>query len=233
MKRDDDVDTSPSARRREREREEMRDRLLRTARSIAAEQGWSAVTIRRIADRIEYTSPVIYHYFSSKDALVAEVMCAGFREIADRIADAAQGSADTRLIAVGAAFWDFAFAAPELYQAMNGQAGVSFAADDMPEEVEHSFRIFLGVLESIAAERGSRLADPVGAVNTVWAYLHGFVSLTMSGRAVGDVEQGKQLMLASLAPLFDAQLRPAAASARTSRAGARRRAAAAEVIRER
>ncbi len=185
----------------------MRTLLLDTARSIAAEQGWPAVTIRRIADRIEYTSPVIYQYFSGKDALVSELVCVGFREIADQIAETMSEPVERRLTAVASAFWDFAFAAPELYQAMNGQAGVSFDSEEVPKEVERGFTIFHSVLESIAAERGSRLRDPAGAVNTLWAYLHGFVSLTMSGRVPGGQEQGKQLMTASLEALFVAQLR--------------------------
>jgi AcrR family transcriptional regulator len=198
---------SPSGRRREREREQMRALLLDTARSIAAEQGWQAVTIRRIADRIEYTSPVIYQYFSGKDALVAEVMCVGFRDIADRITATMAEPVERRLTASASAFWAFAFAAPELYQAMSGQAGVSFDGDEMPPEVQQGFAAFYSVLESVAAARGAQLSDPSAAVHTIWAYLHGFVSLTMSGRVVGGVEAGERFMLASLEPLFAAQLR--------------------------
>ncbi|MEV6070930.1 TetR/AcrR family transcriptional regulator [Nocardia sp. NPDC052001] len=199
--------SSPSGRRREREREYMRNLLLDTARSIAAEQGWQAVTIRRIADRIEYTSPVIYQYFSGKDALVSEVMCVGFRDIADRIEATMSEPVERRLTAVGSAFWNFAFAAPELYQAMNGQAGVSFDGAEMPPEVERGFMVFHAVLQSIADDQGRQLRDPAAAVHTMWAYLHGFVSLTMSGRVAGGAGQGEKFMLASLGPLFDAQLR--------------------------
>ncbi|MRH93390.1 TetR family transcriptional regulator [Nocardia sp. SYP-A9097] len=197
---------SPSSRRREREREQMRNLLLDTARGIAAEQGWQAVTIRRIADRIEYTSPVIYQYFSGKDALVSEVMCVGYRDLTERIEATMSEPADHRLAALATAFWRFAFAAPELYQAMNGQAGVSFTGPEMPPEVIRGFTVFHNALESIAAEQGRHLRDPAAAVHTMWAYLHGFVSLTMSGRVAGGAEQGEHYMLASLQSLFNAQL---------------------------
>ncbi|WP_330182075.1 TetR/AcrR family transcriptional regulator [Nocardia sp. NBC_01503] len=206
VRRDTGGASSPSGRRREREREQMRNLLLDTARGIAAEQGWQAVTIRRIADRIEYTSPVIYQYFSGKDALVSEVMCIGFRDITDRIEATMAEPVDSRLAALATAFWSFAFGAPELYQAMNGQAGVSFDGADMPPEVSRGFMVFHAVLESIAAEQGRRLRDPAAAVHTMWAYLHGFVALAMSGRVAGGAEQGERYMLASLQPLFDAQL---------------------------
>src|SRR5882724_4812614 len=77
--------TSVSQRRRERERTEMRTRLLAAAREIATEEGWQAVTIRRIADRLEYTSPILYQHFSGKDALLWELVREGFRELTERL----------------------------------------------------------------------------------------------------------------------------------------------------
>ncbi|MBA2681491.1 MAG: TetR family transcriptional regulator, partial [Ktedonobacteraceae bacterium] len=44
-----------SEERRQREQQELSRRILATAREIAREEGWSAVTLRKIADRIEYT----------------------------------------------------------------------------------------------------------------------------------------------------------------------------------
>jgi hypothetical protein len=46
--------------------------------------------------------------------------------------------------------------------------------------------------------------DPEGAVDTLWAYLHGFVSLTMAGRIVGGKDKGRALMLRGLPGLIDA-----------------------------
>src|SRR5215831_17182373 len=56
--------------RRDRERTEMRQAILHAASEIAAQEGWHAVTIRRVAERIEYSPPTIYEYFESKEALL-------------------------------------------------------------------------------------------------------------------------------------------------------------------
>jgi Bacterial regulatory proteins, tetR family len=45
---------------RERERQEIRQRILSAAREIAAEEGWQAVTTRKVAERIEYSQSTIY-----------------------------------------------------------------------------------------------------------------------------------------------------------------------------
>src|SRR5947207_213266 len=113
---------NPSQRRRQRERLLMRARLLEAAREIAAAEGWQAVTIRKIADRLEYASPVLYQYFPGKDALLLALMSEGFRTITERLREVVRQYADDQdllLENIAIAYWDFAFTAPELYQAMN------------------------------------------------------------------------------------------------------------------
>src|SRR4051812_31773071 len=105
---------SASQKRRERERREMRVRLLEAARVIASEEGWNAVTIRRIAGRLEYSAPILYQHFASKEELLVELMMVGFAELAERLCLAAEGLTDGRLVAMAEAYWAFAFSSPEL-----------------------------------------------------------------------------------------------------------------------
>ena len=59
--------------RRDREREEIRTRILDAARELFATEGYEAVTMRRIADRIEYSATAIYFHFRDKEALLQEL----------------------------------------------------------------------------------------------------------------------------------------------------------------
>ena len=185
----------------------MRARLLEAARAIAAEVGWNAVTIRRIADKLEYTAPILYQHFSSKEALLVELMMVGFAELTDQLGEAARAPAEDRLAAMAEAYWAFAFTSPELYQAMNGMDGVPFGTADTPQEAKDAFRMFRAALQGIAEARGAELVDPVGAADTIWAFLHGCVSLAMAGRIAGGTERSRTLMQNALEPLFTAQLR--------------------------
>jgi AcrR family transcriptional regulator len=56
--------------RREREREEIRTRILDAARELFASEGYEHVTMRRIAEAIEYSPTTIYNHFEDKDDLV-------------------------------------------------------------------------------------------------------------------------------------------------------------------
>ncbi len=56
--------------RRERERVEIRQKILDAARELFATEGYERVTMRRIAEAIEYSPTTIYHHFEDKDDLV-------------------------------------------------------------------------------------------------------------------------------------------------------------------
>lgn len=204
------AEPSASSKRRERERQQMRARLLDAARAIAAEQGWNAVTIRGIADRLEYSAPILYQHFSGKEELLVELMMLGFTELAGQLDTAAKTVPPNRLTALAEAYWEFAFAAPELYQAMNGMDGVPFGTAETPRAAKDAFATLRNALQSIAQARGAELADPSGAADMIWAFLHGCVSLAMAGRIAGGAERAKPLMLDAVEPLFAAQLRSSA-----------------------
>ncbi|HEY8369587.1 MAG TPA: helix-turn-helix domain-containing protein, partial [Thermodesulfobacteriota bacterium] len=56
--------------RRERERAATRAKILDAARELFVSEGYDAVTMRRIADRIEYTAAALYRHFPDKRALL-------------------------------------------------------------------------------------------------------------------------------------------------------------------
>jgi len=68
--------------RRERELAERRQVIVTAARELAEAEGWESVTTRRLADRIEYSQPVLYSHFEGKDAIVTAVALEGYGELA-------------------------------------------------------------------------------------------------------------------------------------------------------
>jgi AcrR family transcriptional regulator len=197
---------NPSRLRRERERAQMRDRLLAAAREIATVEGWQAVTIRRLADRLEYASPILYQHFAGKEALLVALAGDGFAQVTEALRVAVAEPPDRLLTAVAMAYWDFAFAAPELYRVMHGLDGVPFGTAETPAPARDAFELCREALHRLAAARGRTLADADGAVDTIWAYLHGFVSLAMSRRIAGPPERARDLMLRGLPAVFASTL---------------------------
>jgi len=83
-------------------------------------KGWQAVSIRKIADAIDYSAPIVYEYFDSKDVLLNEIRVEGFRFLRheyDRIMKLYRDP-EKRLFEISLIQWRFAFEQPETYQVM-------------------------------------------------------------------------------------------------------------------
>src|SRR5258706_2571047 len=119
--------------RRERERQELRSQILDAARELFATEGYDAVTMRKIADKIEYSPTAIYQHFADKDALVAELCRHDFRSFAAHFAQAAATEDPVlRLRETGRAYFAFAVEFPQHYRVMFMAARPSVS----PEEGE-------------------------------------------------------------------------------------------------
>jgi AcrR family transcriptional regulator len=69
--------------RQERDREAVRRAILDAARELFVAEGFQNVSIRKIAERIEYSPAAIYGYFASKDDIFFALAEEGFRLLGD------------------------------------------------------------------------------------------------------------------------------------------------------
>jgi AcrR family transcriptional regulator len=70
--------------RQDRERETVRRAILDAARDLFVSEGYTQVSIRKIAERIEYSPAAIYGYFESKDDIFFALAEEGFRSLFSR-----------------------------------------------------------------------------------------------------------------------------------------------------
>lgn len=170
--------------RREREREEIRTRILDAARELFANEGVESVTMRRIADKIEYSPTAIYFHFRDKESLLAELceydfqaFARGFNviaEIPDPIA---------RLRAAGEAYVAFGLNHPSHYRLMfmtPKSAEGNLEHKGNPEEDAYAF---LKVIVAELMQQG-RFRDGITDIDlasqVIWAAVHGVVSLEIA-----------------------------------------------------
>jgi AcrR family transcriptional regulator len=187
--------------RKERERADRERLILATARELAEDQGWDAVTTRRLAERIEYSQPVLYSHFRGKREIIGAVALQGAAELATALR-AAASSADgprARVTALARTYLDFAAGSPAVYDAMfQLDGGLPFAQADTPEPLKDAFAALLENLGEVAGEG----VDPSLFTELFWAALHGLATLTRSGRLpVEDTERRTELLVDRLAQL--------------------------------
>jgi AcrR family transcriptional regulator len=182
-----------SQERRARERQQRRQVILDAARELAEAEGWESVTTRRLADRIEYSQPVLYSHFEGKDAIVSAVALEGFSELSAKLRDARTraGSPNAELRAVAYAYTDFARANPALYEAM-----FALTVDlRFPDSGAHSplHAAFVEVRDALAPVAGDR--DLETFTEITWSALHGHVTLSRAGRLRADYQDQRLEMI--------------------------------------
>jgi AcrR family transcriptional regulator len=167
--------------RRQRQKEEVRGLILEAAWKIAREEGWQALSIRRIADAIEYSIPVIYAHFANKEAILSEFTRQGFTMLAERLNETKATQADARqqLETMAQTYWDFAFQQKEYYQLMFGLGIPACEAVRNSPELQQLSAIMIDSIGKAVADGPYPNADAFLKFHTYWSILHGIVSIQM------------------------------------------------------
>ncbi|MFJ4716023.1 TetR/AcrR family transcriptional regulator [Streptomyces sp. NPDC088785] len=179
--------------RKERERAGRERLIVATARELAEQQGWDAVTTRRLAERIEYSQPVLYSHFRGKREIIGAVALEGATELAATLRAATTATADSpgRVTALARAYLDFAERNPAVYDAIfQLDGGLAFADEATPEPLKDAFA---ALLECLAPVTGDGV-EPGLFTETFWAALHGLATLTRAGR-LPPAETGRRVAL--------------------------------------
>ena len=169
---------------RRRRHELTRERILAAATEIAREEGWPAVTMRRIADRIDYSHPALYAYFATKEDLLVALLREGlalYRGAMQAAADT-PASLEERALALNAVLWEFPWRHPELYQVMHGLGGVAFVNADTRAEERATVEPAASVVAELLARHGRDPGEAARLCTLHWCLIHGLVTLTMAGR---------------------------------------------------
>ncbi|MDM8008733.1 MAG: TetR/AcrR family transcriptional regulator [Phycisphaerae bacterium] len=179
--------------RRERAKDATRQKILDAARELFASEGYEAVSMRRIADAIEYSPTAIYIYFKDKADLMKE-LChmdyEAFTSRAQQFADVANPIERIRLLA--RSYIQFAIEHPNHFRLM-------FMTKPMPEMVQmdeeemrergrgdptrDGYAFLMQCVQQAIAQgwvREDLRRDPELVAQMLWAGGHGVASLQVT-----------------------------------------------------
>lgn len=167
--------------RRQREKENLRQRILDAARKIVVAEGFDALTIRRVADIVEYAPGTLYLYFENRDAIARDLCLGVYQSMHDALMPIAKiGNPQKRLQAFIHRYVDFALGDPEMYRlALISDPKFSDALlrDGSMEGADGAGqRVFALLVETIAELRQSK-TGAFALAETIWVAVHGMVSL--------------------------------------------------------
>jgi AcrR family transcriptional regulator len=173
--------------RRDRQRERLREQILDAARELFSAFGYEGVTIRKIAEKIEYAPGTVYLHFTDKDALVRELCNVDFLELAARFRKL-QTERDPirRLKLIGAAYLQFARERPNHYRMMFMTSHPPVAVVERRIEkgnpAEDAWEFLRATVEEAQAA-GLLHADPSGpdlVAQVFFAGFHGIAALFLA-----------------------------------------------------
>jgi AcrR family transcriptional regulator len=171
--------------RREREKSEVRDKILDAARELFIAEGYEGVSMRKVADKIEYTPTTIYGYFADKEDLFRQLCHEDFARLAESFQSAAM-PADVieRINQIGRIYIDFGLKYPNHYTLMFMTPHPGPALDEIDQEIKGNPEVdayaFLKYTIQQAIDEGrfrEQFQDAELISQTLWAAVHGVIAL--------------------------------------------------------
>ena len=171
--------------RKERDKAEMRDMILQSAHKLFIDRGFEEVSIRNIAESIEYSPATIYLYFKDKNDIFYALHTEAFKKFNTYMADLANiPDPFNRLIGMGERYIQFTLEHAKYYEIMFIMDN-PMDCDENQEKWEEGNKA-LGAVEGLimACQQVGRFKgqDPRVLAFSIWSYMHGMCSLSLRKR---------------------------------------------------
>ncbi|MDR5738512.1 TetR/AcrR family transcriptional regulator [Caballeronia sp. LZ016] len=156
---------------KQRQRDALRERILEVSRGIVRSEGLASLSMRKLADAIDYSPAALYLHFRSRGEIARALREEGHAQLRAAFAPhATLADPAARLRAMGRAYVEFSMAEPEMYRLMFMEpADAAGAADTAMLSV---FADAFAALKAVA---------PLACAQALWANLHGIVALELTG----------------------------------------------------
>jgi AcrR family transcriptional regulator len=176
------------AERKKRERQDLRKAILEAAGELFAQEGIEKVSMRKIAEKIEYSPTTIYLYFKDKADLISALVRDYFEDFLRTVETLTASSPEDPLEAIKVsmrAYIDFGIGNPLAYR-------LAFMVEAQAQEGDDSgiraFAHLHGLVKACIAKGVFRDEDPSLVANVLWSMNHGMVSLAITRAAFPGAE---------------------------------------------
>jgi AcrR family transcriptional regulator len=181
--------------RRERIKKRVKADILSKAREIARNEGWSAVSIRKIAELIEYSPPIVYEYFENKDKLLETIRQEGFAHLKNEFTKVSKvyQNPEKQLIEVSKCIWQFSVDQYEVFQVMFNLEGAYCQSRQVYTD---EMNIQGNPVWDMIAKLRPKSAEAVSKTYYEWwCFTYGFICLTITTQPRHAVHQAEPLYM--------------------------------------
>jgi AcrR family transcriptional regulator len=172
--------------RKEKQKQEIRQLILDASMKLFVEEGFSHVSVRKIAEQIQYSPTTLYLYFKDKNEILFHCCESGFEKMLEQNKSLALiGNPLERLHQMGVNYLNFGLSNPEYYDLMFIQDAPMARINELGEGWSSGDQAleFLKIIIKEAMDKDLLIPAKVESVAlAVWGMVHGLVSLATKQR---------------------------------------------------
>jgi len=187
-----------------KEKKEIRDKILKASLVIIIEEGCLALSMRKIAERIEYAASTIYEYFANKDAILITLTSNGYGMLTKELQKVQRKKLQPyeELVEMWQYYWEFAFKNVELYKLM---FSIQISCPKPEGEIQNINQPEILFLKTIL-KNDSNLSNSSALLNyyTMWSIVHGLISINIVTKPL-DKEVNKEILMSSINVLINSK----------------------------
>jgi AcrR family transcriptional regulator len=183
---------------------DLREKLLKEARRLLTKEGLTSLTVRKLAERAECSTMVIYSRFGGKDGILDALYAQGFETLQQTLNKVpSKLKPSERVINIARAYRANALSNPDSYGIMYGSATPGFIPSADAKRVAWSTLQTLIEALAQAADIGEiKPGNPVHRARMIWVSMHGVVSLELTKYLLGE-ERPESLLDDAVSALLD------------------------------
>lgn len=165
--------------RKNKSRDNLGNNILDIAINLAKNEGWNGLSMRKIAQQIDYSVPVIYEYYPSKEDLLSELRKKGFDLLNKTLENsiAHERAPQKKISKLGHAFWNFAFDNPAYYELMFQKNTIQIADEAFNQGQARMISIFTDTMHWLSPSARYDENLTVELVDFLLALLHGMINI--------------------------------------------------------
>jgi AcrR family transcriptional regulator len=151
--------------------------------------GWKAV--RAVAQRLHYTSPLLYEHFQDKQEILTELAIESQAVLAREMLRDLPADPFRALLSMVERYWTFMLQNKQLYRLMNGMDGVVIDRNKVTKVAQHSFEAATAIVRTWLTTECRSSAGVEHLFEDLWALLHAMAALYLDRSTPFDVERAK------------------------------------------
>lgn len=155
-----------------------REQILSTARAIGIGEGWKAVTIRSVARKLGYASPLLYEHFRDKEELLTQIAAEAIALLEAKLTENLPADGEAIVVTMVDRYWTFMLEHTQLYRLMNGMDGVPIDKEVVSRSAQSLCQVIADTVGPLVGETASE-PDSRTLADELWALLHGMAVLHM------------------------------------------------------